>query len=318
VELQLDRQHQHSDELLARRDHQSGRLPFVLDYLVEDASEVLVTCPSTSPENLFAVAGGQQAGISAAATMDIWLIRDLFSHCLAACEELGRDADFAAQLRDTLSRLREPRIAPDGRLQEWWEDFSEAEPGHRHLSHLFALYPGDQITPGGTPGLAQAARRSLEYRLAHGGGGTGWSRAWVVALWARLAEGDLAHHHLVELLTGSTAPNLFDLHPPDFFQIDGNLGATAAVAEMLVHSHGERIELLPALPRAWPDGQVTGLRARGRITVGLSWAGGRATQASLDLPTGATAVGAAPWARGDSVGSGNLCHGLHGPLYLAE
>jgi alpha-L-fucosidase 2 len=267
---------------------------------------------------LFAVAGGQQAGISAAATMDIWLIRDLFSHCLAACEELGRDADFAAQLRDTLSRLREPRIAPDGRLQEWWEDFSEAEPGHRHLSHLFALYPGDQITPGGTPGLAQAARRSLEYRLAHGGGGTGWSRAWVVALWARLAEGDLAHHHLVELLTGSTAPNLFDLHPPDFFQIDGNLGATAAVAEMLVHSHGERIELLPALPRAWPDGQVTGLRARGRITVGLSWAGGRATQASLDLPTGATAVVAAPWARGDSVGSGNLCHGLHGPLYLAE
>lgn len=265
-----------------------GAAEFLLDYLVEEPGGALVTCPSTSPENLFLTPGGAQAGVSAAATMDIWLIRDLFAHCLAACEELDQDADFAVRLRGTLDRLWVPRIAPDGRLQEWQEEFTEAEPGHRHLSHLFALYPGDQITPGQTPQLAAAARRSLEYRLAHGGGGTGWSRAWVIALWARLLDGELAHHHLVELLTGSVAPNLFDLHPPEFFQIDGNLGGTAGIAEMLLHSHGDRIALLPALPSAWPDGHVTGLKARGGATVDITWTRGRATMARVQVPGPAT------------------------------
>jgi alpha-L-fucosidase 2 len=261
-----------------------GAALFLLDYLVPGPDGRLVTCPSTSPENSFFTADGGQAAVSAGSTLDIWLTTDLFRHCIVASETLGWDEELRAKLSSALAMLRQPRVAADGRLQEWWEDFGEPEPGHRHLSHLFCLYPGDEVTPRSNPALAKAARRSLEHRLANGGGGPGWSRAWVIGLWARLLEGNLARDSLRELLIGSLSDNFFGSHDPGVFQIDANFGATAAIAEMLLQSHAGYLDLLPALPAAWPAGQAAGLRARGGLTVGIRWQEGRVSEAHIAVP----------------------------------
>ncbi|MFI5847201.1 glycosyl hydrolase family 95 catalytic domain-containing protein [Micromonospora chalcea] len=251
-----------------------GAAQFFLDTLVAHPTlGYLVTNPSNSPE----LAHHANASVCTGPTMDNQILRDLFDAAARASEVLGVDTTFRSQVRTAKDRLPPSRVGSRGNVQEWLADWVETERTHRHVSHLYGLHPGNQITRRGTPALYEAARKTLELR---GDDGTGWSLAWKINFWARLEDGARAHKLLRDLVrTDRLAPNMFDLHPP--FQIDGNFGATSGIAEMLLHSHTGELHLLPALPTAWPAGQVAGLRGRGGYTVALAWSNSQADEISV-------------------------------------
>ncbi len=277
-----------------------GAAEFYKGWLIENEDGYLVTPLSTSPENAYVVENGKACAIDQGSTMDMSIIRENFTRVVEAARYLGVDKEFADGLEDMTARLLPFRTGARGQLLEWSRDFGEFEPHHRHMSHLYGFYPGNQITWSQTPGLVNAVRRTLELR---GDAATGWSMGWKINLWARMQDGDHAFLIVSKMLnpvgfgtgdssTGGLYKNLFDAHPP--FQIVGNFGFTAGISEMLLQSHQGFIQMLPALPSAWPEGSVSGLHARGNFICSMQWAGNRLTSASVKSVIGSPCTLVAP------------------------
>ncbi len=251
---------------------------FFTQYLFEYKGS-LVTGPSLSPENTYLHPSGEAGHLCIGPAMDSQILHDLFSDTVEIAKLLGEEDELTATVAEMLPKLPKPQIGKHGNIMEWFEDYEETEIGHRHISHLYGLYPSSQFTYEETPELMDAARVTLERRLSHGGGHTGWSRAWIINMWARLRDGEKAGENVNALLFKSTYPNMFDKHPP--FQIDGNFGGAAGIAEMLLQSQKGNIVLLPALPKAWAKGSLRGFKARGNITVDMDWENGKVKYARL-------------------------------------
>ena len=283
---------QDKEFLVEKFDTMLESAEFFLDYLTEDEKGRLVTNPSVSPENTYYAKNGRTGTLCKGPSMDSQILDNLFGAVISAYDivkdSFSDSKETVEAVRKARERLPKPEIGKYGQIMEWAEDYDEVEPGHRHISQLYALHPYDMISPLKNPELAAAARATLERRLSHGGGHTGWSRAWIVNMWARLFDGVKVGENIQALLAHSTSINMFDMHPP--FQIDGNFGGGAGIGEAVLQSCCGEIHFLPALPPAWENGSVKGMAARGGFIVDFEWSGGRVTGAQLVSQAGGRAV----------------------------